>query len=148
MNKFCCFGLVNTQLFHDHFHLIQMPQIRFYSSVRLDIRRIGSIKKADKVLGNRTRVKVVKNKVAPPFRQVEFDIIYGKGISQVGELIDLSLKLGLVKRSGAWYSCGDTRIGQGRDNACQYMLENTELYADLLRKIRVHYELETPTDEN
>ena len=122
--------------------------LKFYSSVRLDIRRIGSIKKADKVLGNRTRVKVVKNKVSPPFRQVEFDIIYGKGISQVGELIDLSLKEGLVKRSGAWYSCGDTRIGQGRDNACQYLLEHPDMYNDLLGKIRILHELDEPATEN
>ena len=122
--------------------------LKFYSSVRLDIRRIGSIKKGDQVLGNRTRVKVVKNKVAPPFRQVEFDIMYGKGVCQAGELIDLALQAGFVKRSGSWYSCGETRIGQGRDNAKTYLLENVDLYNELMIKVRKEHKLVEDTEEN
>ena len=95
--------------------------LKFYSSVRLDIRRIGAIKKRDEVIGNQTRVKVVKNKVAPPFRQVEFDILYGEGISREGELIDLGVKHGIVEKSGAWYSYGGERIGQGRDNVRDFL---------------------------
>jgi recombination protein RecA len=110
--------------------------LKFYASVRLDIRRIGSIKKGTDVIGNRTRVKVVKNKLAPPFRQVEFDIMYGEGISQSGELIDLGLDAGFVKRSGSWYSLGETRIGQGRDNAKLYLEDNQEQYVDLLTRLR------------
>ena len=101
--------------------------LKFYSSVRLDIRRIGSIKRADEVVGNETRVKVVKNKVAPPFRQVEFDILYGEGISRQGELIDLGVKNGIVDKSGAWYSYDGDRIGQGRDNVREYLKENSEM---------------------
>ena len=101
--------------------------LKFYASVRLDIRRIGSIKKGDVVLGNRTRVKVVKNKLAPPFRQAEFEIIYGEGFNSTGELIDLGLDAGIFKRSGSWYSHGDDRIGQGRHNAVSYLQENTEV---------------------
>ncbi|MED5370025.1 MAG: recombinase RecA [Myxococcota bacterium] len=100
--------------------------LKFYSSVRMDIRRIGSIKKGDEVLGNRTRVKVVKNKVAPPFRTVEFDILYGEGISLAGELLDFGQDLGLVRKSGSWYSMGDERIGQGRENARLWLLQNPE----------------------
>ncbi|MCP4806604.1 MAG: recombinase RecA [Proteobacteria bacterium] len=100
--------------------------LKFYASVRLDIRRIGAIKKGDEILGNRTRVKVVKNKVAPPFRKVEFDILYGKGISQAGELLDMGLDLGLVRKSGSWFSLGDERIGQGRENARLWLLERPE----------------------
>jgi recombination protein RecA len=110
--------------------------LKFYASIRLDIRRIGSIKKGDQVLGNRTRVKVVKNKLAPPFRQAEFEIMYGEGISQTGELIDLGLSAELVARSGSWYSYGDTRIGQGRENAREYFLNNPEAFAELNTKIR------------
>ncbi|MFT8474086.1 MAG: recombinase RecA, partial [Acetobacter orientalis] len=95
--------------------------LKFYASVRLDIRRIGSIKDKDEVVGNQTRVKVVKNKMAPPFRQVEFDIMYGEGISKVGELIDLGVKAGVVEKSGAWFSCDSQRIGQGRENAKQFL---------------------------
>ena len=95
--------------------------LKFYSSVRLDIRRIGAIKKRDEVIGNQTRVKVVKNKVAPPFKQVEFDILYGEGISREGELIDLGVKHGIVEKSGAWYSYGGERIGQGRDNVRDFL---------------------------
>jgi len=110
--------------------------LKFYASVRLDIRRIGSIKKGDEILGNETRVKVVKNKLAPPFKQVEFDILYGEGISREGEIIDQGVKLGLVNKSGAWYSYGDERIGQGKDNVRSFLKENTELAAQLDEQIR------------
>ena len=110
--------------------------LKFYSSIRLDIRRTGSIKKGSDVIGNSTRVKVVKNKLAPPFKQVEFDIMYGQGISQSGELIDLGLEAGFVTRSGSWYSVGDTRIAQGRDNAKIYLEENAEMYNKLLSDLR------------
>lgn len=110
--------------------------LKFYASVRLDIRRIGSIKKGDQVLGNRTRVKVVKNKLAPPFRQAEFEILYGHGISQTGELLDLGMDANLVRRSGSWYSLGDDRIGQGRENARQYLLDNPQAAVELSTKIR------------
>jgi recombination protein RecA len=101
--------------------------LKFYSSVRLDIRRIGAIKRADEVVGNETRVKVVKNKVAPPFRQVEFDILYGEGVSREGEYIDLGVQHGIVEKSGAWYSYNGERIGQGRDNVRQYLKEHPEI---------------------
>jgi recombination protein RecA len=111
--------------------------LKFYSSVRLDIRRIGQIKDRDEVVGNQTRVKVVKNKVAPPFRQVEFDIMYGEGISKMGELIDLGVKAEVVEKSGSWYSYDSTRIGQGRENAKTYLTENPEMAEEIERKIRV-----------
>jgi recombination protein RecA len=101
--------------------------LKFYASVRLDIRRIGSIKRGDEVVGNETRVKVVKNKVAPPFKQVEFDILYGVGISREGELIDLGVKHGIVEKSGSWYSYGGDRIGQGRDNVREYLKEHKDV---------------------
>jgi recombination protein RecA len=110
--------------------------LKFYASVRLDIRRTGAIKDRDEVVGNATRVKVVKNKVAPPFKQVEFDIMYGEGISKVGELIDLGVKAGFVEKSGAWFSYDSIRIGQGRENAKTYMRENPELAAKLEKAIR------------
>ncbi len=113
--------------------------LKFYASVRLDIRRIGSIKKGDEVIGNETRVKVVKNKLAPPFKQAEFEILYGEGASRLGEVIDLGVKIGLIDKSGAWYSCGGTRIGQGKENARAYLKENPELARDLEDKIRAHY---------
>ena len=110
--------------------------LKFYASVRLDIRRIGAIKKGEEVLGNRTRVKVVKNKLAPPFRQAEFDILYGKGISKVSEIIDMAQELGFIRRSGSWYSYGDDKIGQGRDNACQYIIDNPAVAVELEKQIR------------
>ena len=110
--------------------------LKFYSSVRLDIRRIGSIKKADEVIGNETRVKVVKNKVAPPYRQAEFDILYGEGISRAGELIDLGVRYGIVEKAGAWYSYNRDRIGQGRDNVREFLKEHTELSQEIESKIR------------
>jgi recombination protein RecA len=113
--------------------------LKFYSSIRLDIRRTGSIKKGTDVIGNSTRIKVVKNKLAPPFKQVEFDIMYGQGVSQSGELIDLGLEAGLVNRSGSWYSIGEDRIAQGRDNAKIYLEENPETYDKLLADLRTHF---------
>jgi len=110
--------------------------LKFYSSVRLDIRRIGSIKKGEDIIGNETRVKVVKNKVAPPFKQAEFDILYNEGISREGELIDLGVALGLMEKSGAWYSYSGTRVGQGKDNSRNYLREHPELAADLEAKVR------------
>jgi len=110
--------------------------LKFYSSVRLDIRRIGAIKKGDEVLGNQTRVKVIKNKVAPPFRQTEFDILYNEGISKQGELIDLGVELGVIEKSGAWYSYGSDRIGQGRDNVREFLKENQGMAEDIERIIR------------
>lgn len=110
--------------------------LKFYSSVRLDIRRTGAIKEKDDVIGNQTKVKVVKNKVAPPFKQVEFDILYGEGISKVGELIDLGVKAGIVEKSGSWYSCDSQRIGQGRENAKQFLKANPELANEIEDKIR------------
>jgi len=101
--------------------------LKFYASVRLDIRRIGAIKNGDEVVGNQTRVKVVKNKVAPPFKIVEFDIMYGEGISKAGELIDLGVKAGVVEKSGSWFSYDSERIGQGRENAKQYLKEHTDV---------------------
>jgi recombination protein RecA len=110
--------------------------LKFYSSVRLDIRRIGAIKQRDEVIGNQTRVKVVKNKVAPPFRQVEFDILYGEGISKMGELVDLGVLANIVEKSGAWYSYNSERIGQGRENAKQFLRDNPDMAADIERKVR------------
>ncbi len=109
--------------------------LKFYASIRLDIRRIGTIKKGEDALGNRTRVKVVKNKMAPPFRQVEFDIIYGKGISQSGEIIDIAVELNVVRKSGSWFSLGDQRIGQGRDNAMAWMDEHPDIRTTVRNQI-------------
>ncbi|HEY4163239.1 MAG TPA: DNA recombination/repair protein RecA, partial [Dongiaceae bacterium] len=110
--------------------------LKFYASVRLDIRRIGAIKDKDVVVGNQTRVKVVKNKLAPPFRVVEFDIMYGEGISKNGELIDLGIAANVVEKSGAWFSYSGQRIGQGRENAKLFLRENPEIAADIEQKIR------------
>ncbi|NVO23747.1 recombinase RecA [Donghicola sp. C2-DW-16] len=116
--------------------------LKFYSSVRLDIRRIGAIKDRDEVVGNATRVKVVKNKVAPPFKQVEFDIMYGEGISKTGELLDLGVKAGVVNKSGAWFSYGDERIGQGRENAKTFLKENPSIANEIEDKIRAAHGLD------
>jgi len=110
--------------------------LKFYASVRMDIRRIGAIKKGDEVIGNETRVKVVKNKVAPPFKQVEFQILYGEGISREGEIIDLGVKHGFIEKSGAWYAYGGNRIGQGKENVRQFLKENPEIAAEIEQKIR------------
>ncbi len=109
--------------------------LKFYSSVRLDIRRIGAIKNRDEVVGNQTRVKVVKNKVAPPFRQVEFDIMYGEGISKTGELIDMGVKADVIEKAGSWYSYGDERIGQGRENVRRFLMENPDIMDEIEKKI-------------
>ena len=116
--------------------------LKFYSSVRLDIRRIGAIKDRDEVVGNATRVKVVKNKVAPPFKQVEFDIMYGEGISKNGELLDLGVKAGVVEKSGAWYSYQEERIGQGRENAKIFLKENPNIAMSIEDKIRAAHGLD------
>lgn len=115
--------------------------LKFYASVRLDVRKIETIKQGEETIGNRTRVKVVKNKVSPPFRQAEFDILYGQGISKEGTILDLSVGEGLVRRSGAWYSYGDVRLGQGRENAKQFLAENPHICLELENKIREKYGL-------
>ena len=116
--------------------------LKFYASVRLDIRRTGSIKDRDEVVGNTTKVKVVKNKVAPPFKVVEFDIMYGEGISKTGELLDLGVKAGVVEKSGAWFSYGDERIGQGRENSKQFLRDNPGVAAEIEDKIRAAHGLD------
>ncbi len=110
--------------------------LKFYASVRLDIRRVSQIKDGDHASGNRTRVKVVKNKVAPPFRQVEFDIIFGEGISKVGEIIDMGVELGILQKSGSWFSYGDSKIGQGRDAVKQFLYDNPEMMDEMEARIR------------
>ena len=115
--------------------------LKFYSSVRLDVRRIDSIKQGESVVGNRTRVKVIKNKVAPPFKQAEFDIMYNEGISRTGNIVDVGVKEGMVQKSGAWFSYGDVRLGQGRENAKQYLKDNPEIALEIENKIREKYEL-------
>jgi len=122
--------------------------LKFYSSVRLDIRRIGAIKDRDEVIGNATRVKVVKNKVAPPFKQVEFDIMYGEGISKNGELLDLGVKAGVVEKSGAWYSYQEERIGQGRENAKIFLKENPDIALSIEDKIRAAHGLDFDVDND
>ena len=113
--------------------------LKFYASVRLDIRRIGSVKNGDEVLGNQTRVKVVKNKVAPPFKQAEFEILYGEGISRLGEIIDLGVAIDVIQKSGAWYSYGSDKIGQGKEKVRAYLTEKPELAAEIEAKIREYY---------
>ncbi len=112
--------------------------LKFYASVRVDVRRIGQIKNGDEIAGNKTRVKIVKNKVAPPFRKAEFDIMYGEGISKVGEIVDLGVEFGIVNKSGSWYSYGDTKLGQGRDAVKKLLKDNPELADELEAKIRAH----------
>lgn len=113
--------------------------LKFYCSVRLDIRRIGSIKKGDEVVGNETRVKVVKNKVAPPFKMVEFDILYGEGISREGELLDMGSTIGIVDKAGAWYSYNGDRVGQGKDNAREFLRDHPEMAMEIENRIREHH---------
>ena len=115
--------------------------LKFYASQRLDIRRIGAIKDSGEVVGNRTRVKVVKNKVASPFRQAEFDIMYGQGISREGDIIDIGAELSIIEKAGSWYSYGDTRLGQGRENAKQFVIDNREICLEIENQIREHYSL-------
>jgi len=110
--------------------------LKFYASVRLDIRRISQIKDGDVASGNRTRVKVVKNKVSPPFRQAEFDIIFGEGISKIGEIIDMGVELGILNKSGSWFSYGDSKIGQGRDAVKQFLSDNPEVSDEIEARIR------------
>ena len=110
--------------------------LKFYSSVRMDIRRIGAIKDKDQIIGNSTRVKVIKNKVAPPFKVVEFDLMYGKGISKVGELVDLGAKAGVIEKSGAWYAYKGEKIGQGRENAKIYLEKNPKVAVEVEKVIR------------
>jgi recombination protein RecA len=120
--------------------------LKFYSSVRLDIRRIGTLKDGEKQVGSRVRVKVVKNKLAPPFRQAEFDMIDGEGVSREGALIDMALDAGFVNRSGAWYSYGEERIGQGRENARQFLKDNTDIAGEIEDRVREHYGIGGPTE--
>ncbi|MCK4507288.1 MAG: recombinase RecA, partial [Desulfuromonadales bacterium] len=115
--------------------------LKFYSSIRMDIRRIAALKQGQDVIGNRTRVKVVKNKVAPPFKEAEFDIMYGIGISHVGDLVDLGVECNIVEKSGSWFSYGEERIGQGRENAKQYLTEHPETAAEIEAKVLDHYGL-------
>jgi recombination protein RecA len=122
--------------------------LKFYSSVRMDIRRIGTLKDGDKPVGSRVRVKVVKNKLAPPFRQAEFDMIDGEGVSREGALIDMALEAGFVTRSGAWYSYGEERVGQGRENARQFLKDNPETTAEIEEKVRQHFGIAKPKEEN
>lgn len=121
--------------------------LKFYSSVRLDVRRIESLKQGGEVIGNRTRVKIVKNKVAPPFKEAEFDIMFGKGISREGDILDLAVELGLVNKSGAWFSYNGDKIGQGRENAKIYLAEHADVMNTLDAKIRAHYNFGGPVKE-
>ena len=116
--------------------------LKFYSSIRMDVRRIESLKQAGEVVGNRTRVKVVKNKVAPPFKEAEFDIVFGKGISRVGDILDLAVKLDIIQKSGAWFAYNNAKIGQGRENAKLYIEEHPEMMAEVEHQVREHYGLQ------
>ncbi|EQK42097.1 protein RecA [[Clostridium] bifermentans ATCC 638] len=120
--------------------------LKFYSSVRLDVRKIDTIKQGDKVMGSRTRVKVVKNKVAPPFKQCEFDIMYGEGISKVGDLLDIAADLDIIKKSGAWYSYNETRLGQGRENVKKFLEDNKDLTEEVEGLVRKYYKLDENRD--
>ena len=116
--------------------------LKFYSSVRMDVRRIESLKQSGEVIGNRTRIRVVKNKIAPPFKEAEFDIMFGKGISYVGDVLDLAAKCDIVNKSGAWYNYEGSRVGQGRENSKQFLLDHPDLLAEIDRKVREHYNLD------
>ena len=120
--------------------------LKFYSSIRMDVRRIDSIKQGDEIVGNRTRVKIMKNKVAPPFKQAEFDIMYNEGISRNGNIVDVGVKENIVQKSGAWFSYGDIRLGQGRENAKNYLKENPEIALEIENKIRAKYDLPVMVD--
>ena len=122
--------------------------LKFYASVRMDIRRIGAIKDREEVVGNQTRVKIVKNKLAPPFKTVEFDIMYGEGISKTGEILDLAANIGLVEKSGAWYSYNGDRIGQGRENAKNFLKDNPEIALKIEQEIRSHGKENKENEEN
>ena len=116
--------------------------LKFYSSVRMDVRRIESIRQQGEVIGNRTRIKVVKNKIAPPFKEAEFDIMFGKGISREGDVLDLAANLNIIVKSGAWYAYEGSKIGQGRENAKLYLEQNPEVMDEIIHKVRVHYGLD------
>ena len=116
--------------------------LKFYASVRMDVRRTETLKQSGEMIGNRTRVKIVKNKIAPPFKEAEFDIMFGKGISKEGDILDLAVNLGLVSKSGAWYAYNGDKIGQGRENAKIYLSENPQIMNELDEKIRKHYAFE------
>ena len=121
--------------------------LKFYASVRMDVRRIETLKQGGEMIGNRTRVKIVKNKIAPPFKEAEFDIMFGKGISKEGDILDLAVNLGLVNKSGAWFSCNGDKIGQGRENAKIYLTEHPELMESLDKQIRAHYNFDGSASE-
>ena len=120
--------------------------LKFYASVRLDVRRIEAIKQGGEVIGNRTRIKVVKNKIAPPFKEAEFDIMFGKGISREGDILDNAANLGIVNKSGAWYAYEGEKIGQGRENAKQFLREHPEICQEIETKVRTHYEMDGPAE--
>lgn len=120
--------------------------LKFYSSIRLDVRKVDIIKQNNEIMGNRTKVKVVKNKLAPPFRQAEFDIMYGKGISKEGGILDSAVNAEIIKKAGSWYSYNDNKLGQGRENVKQFLIENPELLSEINYKVRTHYNL--PVDDN
>jgi recombination protein RecA len=126
--------------------------LKFYSTVRLEVRRAEQLKQGNEIVGNKTKIKVVKNKVAPPFRQAEVDIMYGQGISQEGEIIDMGADLDIVLKSGSWYSYNEERVGQGRENAKLFLKENQDIAQEISQKIRDHYNLdgehELPSEEN
>lgn len=122
--------------------------LKFYSSVRLDVRRIEAIKQQGEVVGNRTRIKVVKNKIAPPFREAEFDIMFGKGISKEGDILDMASDLNIINKSGAWYAYNGDKIGQGRENAKQYLADNPALFEEVTKKVRDHYHLDGDVNES
>jgi recombination protein RecA len=115
--------------------------LKFYATIRLDVRKVDAIKQGNEIIGNRTRVKVVKNKIAPPFKQAEFDIMYGEGISREGSILDIGTSIDIIEKSGAWYSYGDIRLGQGRENAKQFLKENKEIADEIERKIRENFNL-------
>jgi len=121
--------------------------LKFYASVRLDVRRTGSIKKGDEILGNETRVKVVKNKMAPPFKKAEFSIMYGEGVSHAGEVLDMGVQYGFVNKSGAWYAKDNEKIGQGRDNAISFLKEHPEMLADVEKAVRAELGMKVAGDK-
>lgn len=116
--------------------------LKFYASIRMDVRRIETLKQSGEMIGNRTRIKIVKNKIAPPFKEAEFDIMFGKGISKEGDILDLAVNLGLVSKSGSWFAYNGDKIGQGRENAKNYLTENPAIMEELDAKIRKHYAFE------
>jgi len=149
MNKSNCSAIFINQLREKIGVMFGNPEtttggraLKFYSSVRLDVRRIEAIKQGDEVIGNRTRVKVVKNKVAPPFKQCEFDIMYGEGISKIGEILDIGAEIDVVNKSGSWYSYNDVKLGQGRENSKKFLMDNKEIADEIEHAIRLHFDLE------